>query len=87
MCFLGGPEDDRLGRPDIYTAVYKINVVLLTDVYFLYVVTLRGGKLKKNFYYRLLSTGAFQVYSLLFGFLNHVLFMKRLFLLENLMNI
>jgi len=36
-------------RPDIYTAVYKINVVLLTDVrYVLYVVTFRDGKLKKK---------------------------------------
>jgi len=42
---------------------------------------------KKNYWYRLLSPGAFRVYSLLFGFLNHVLFMKRLFLLKRLMNI
>ena len=51
ICFLEGlrmTDQVETCRPDIYTSVYKINVVLLTDVqYLLYVVTLRDGKLKK----------------------------------------
>ena len=31
----------------IYTTVYKINIVLLTDVFYLYVITLLDGTLKK----------------------------------------
>jgi len=34
-------------RPDMYTIVYKIKVALLTDVFCLYVITLRGGKRQK----------------------------------------
>ena len=37
-------------RPDKYTIVYIINVVLMTDVLYLYVVTLREGnpQIKQN---------------------------------------
>jgi len=33
-------------RPDIYAILYKINVVLLTDVLYLYVIMLRDIKLQ-----------------------------------------
>ena len=53
ICLLAGPEDDLVKSKHVALTkyaifVYKQSVVLSTEVLYLYVITIRGGKHKKK---------------------------------------